>query len=126
MGKVIYFSKRRIELTLLFSHKIFKNLGPLTAYLLTVDLCYAEVVTEPKIEEMGPIIRNIDCGSYAKLVELQIFDPRTNDEELGHAFKRFYEGVCSAMTEDEHQRWKFTPFTMEHTNCKQGRLKGFF
>lgn len=110
----------------------FKGVGDLTAFLLTGDLVYANVVSAPSPAFMGSTIMRIGAGPFSALKLLQVIANKVKSgaECAGEdgpqvlAFVELYHAVEEILLEREMELiGGFDIIIFEHTLCKMSRSK---
>ena len=118
-----------IEFYQLLLQKRIKNVGELTAFLLTGDYVYAGVVEMPSVEEVGSLIWQLKRGALDGLRDIGLVAENgqiaVTEEETISAFTTLYDYTQKQL--DEYpglaEKMTFDPIMMEHALCKFHRLK---
>lgn len=110
----------------------FPQIGPLAAYLLTVDYVYAGIVDPPTLDEISGVVRCINRGAASGLEHLGLIGPRVknkkgqgysmpNETECLGANRKIQEVLASIISIEEQQRLPVDGILVEHMSCKFSR-----
>ena len=103
----------------------FRNVGPLTAYLLTADYICAGLATMPSVEQMAHIIHSVNKGAVSGLRMLGLL-PRGVQAVTGHdvsvATSQLWKYLESSLSDDLKEKMPWNVITLEHSLCKFSRL----
>ena len=100
------------------------EVGPLTAYLLTADLVYANKVETPTTQDIAYYIHRMGLGSRSGLLATsQIQSKKASAADIRHAFESVYTFLDSELTADEKNLIRFDAIMVEHLLCKYQRIQ---
>ncbi|KAJ4496220.1 hypothetical protein C8J55DRAFT_402488, partial [Lentinula edodes] len=103
--------------------KLFPSFGDLSAYLLTVDLTYAQWIPWPDLDEVAQAVFVLAKGALHGLQKIGLVSADSyTKEEVVEGFKMLYRFL------DEDPKFKtikqavvFDPFMVEHALCKMSK-----
>lgn len=103
--------------------KLFPSFGDLSAYLLTVDLTYAQWIPWPDLDEVAQAVFVLAKGALHGLQKIGLVSANSyTKEEVVEGFKTLYRFL------DEDPKFKtikqavvFDPFMVEHALCKMSK-----
>ncbi|KAG6914191.1 hypothetical protein DXG01_001861 [Tephrocybe rancida] len=107
---------------------VFKQIGSLTAYLLTCNYVYASVVQAPSDEELGKLLAHIHKGAVAGLQYLgflprgEKFKGQSGAGEVAEAFAWAVKSISNMFTEDQREKVMFDNIMAENLLCKFARM----
>lgn len=106
----------------------FHGFGPLTAYLITADYAYTELVASPTVEEMAEILCIINRGGLKglKLLGLLPGNGKPDIQVTTDALRRLYDYLLEGLTRTERETMRFDLIMVEHSLCKLSRLNTKF
>ncbi|KAK7040668.1 hypothetical protein VNI00_009574 [Paramarasmius palmivorus] len=101
------------------SSSLFPQLGRLTAYLLAVDLVYANVLALPDIQDLASLVSWLNLGCAKTLIRLGC-----HKDKVAMGFVELYRFMTgpNGLTQLEIQELGYDPFVQEHGGCKYGRF----
>ncbi|RDB26592.1 hypothetical protein Hypma_005589 [Hypsizygus marmoreus] len=95
----------------------FRNVGPLTAMLLTGDLCKAGVIRQPTIEELGALVWKVKKGAVSG-IKLGLVAKCPTEAEVINAVRDLWEFLDEELTVAEKAAMSFDFWCQEHGLCK--------
>jgi hypothetical protein len=96
----------------------WRGVGMLNLYMLIANMCVANLVDFPTVNEVAGIVYELCMGALSGLVAAGYCVPRCSYLAIHSGFVDFYTDLTSAMLADQKTRFNWSPVVAEHLLCK--------
>ena len=102
-------------------------MGKLSMYMLAADMCAAGLVHAPTVQDLGPILKQLNAGGVGGLRMLGYLSENTfSKQDVTAAFGKFFDEVEQSLTAVERTEMPWNTIVAEHTLLRFLKNEGSF